>query len=154
VAAPSQDANNQSANADELDREQLEQLHAVTLHISSTCFELKKLCATVLVPAGTLVAVFTRQRLNGAVFVAGLLVIASFWVADSVSFYYGRRLRIAMDEIWQRRASRCADAKIPKAAKPVTPIQSLFHTSMLFYLVLGILVSLGFGLFSLGAIGN
>jgi hypothetical protein len=66
------DRKSPGTSADELDREQIEQLHAATLKASDSCFELKKLCATVLVPTATVVAVFTDKRLNEAVFIAGL----------------------------------------------------------------------------------
>ena len=56
-----------AVTADDLDREQLDQLHTATVKASDSCFELKKPCATVLVPTVTLVAVFTDKRLNQAV---------------------------------------------------------------------------------------
>jgi hypothetical protein len=96
--------------ADELDKEQLTQLHNATLKASDTCFELKELCATVLVPAGTLVAVFTDKQLDPAVFVAGLIVVFAFWIADSSAYFYQRKLRRAVHPIWQRRAARCTEA--------------------------------------------
>jgi hypothetical protein len=66
--------------ADDLDRVQLDQLHVATLKASDSCFELKKLCATILVPTISLVAVFTDKRLNLAVFVAGVLLVGGFVV--------------------------------------------------------------------------
>ena len=43
---PRQRASPEDADEDSLDKEQIDQLHAVTLQVSSNCFELKKLCAT------------------------------------------------------------------------------------------------------------
>src|SRR5436190_23927590 len=42
---------------DDLDKDQLDQLHAATLKASDSCFEIKKLCATVLVPTANLVSI-------------------------------------------------------------------------------------------------
>lgn len=58
--------------ADELDKELLGQLHNATLKASDTCFEIKKLCATVVVPTGTLVVLLSGGRLNLAVFCGGI----------------------------------------------------------------------------------
>lgn len=143
-----------SVKADDLDREQLEQLHAATLKASDSCFELKKLCATVLVPTGTLVAVFTDKKLNVAVFVAGLLVIAAFWLADAVGFYYQRKLRILMDKIWDRRAKNCPGYEYKSNTKRVSPLGAAFNTSMTYYLILGLPIGIALLLFKIGVIGS
>jgi hypothetical protein len=139
--------------ADDLDRELLEQLHAATLKASDSCFELKKLCATVLVPAGTLVAVFTNRTLDASVFVAGIAIVVAFWLADTVSYYYQRKLRAMMTPIWARRASRCVPryTHIPSPAA-ASAIRAAFNASMTYYLILGILVTLGLLLFEAGVI--
>lgn len=139
--------------ADDLDKEQLTQLHNATLKASDTCFELKKLCATVLVPAGTLVAVFTDKRLDAAVFIAGLLVIAAFWLADSSAYYYQRKLRSAMTPIWKRRAARAQNYDYVPSTPAVGPGKAAFNGSMYFYLILAALVLTGFVLFEFGRIG-
>jgi hypothetical protein len=142
-----------TVTADDLDREQLEQLHAATLKASDSCFELKKLCATVLVPTGTLVVVFTDKRLNVAVFVAGLLVITAFWLADAVGYFYQRKLRVVMTMIWLRRAARCPGGYdyVPEPRK-VGPTRAAFNASMTYYLILAVLVGAAFLLFELGVI--
>jgi hypothetical protein len=137
---------------DALDKEQLEQLHAATLKAADSCFELKKLCATVLIPTGTLVSILSQNRLNPAVFVAGLLVITAFWLADSVAYYYQRKLRSAMTPIWQRRAQRLDTgyAHVPQT-EAVRPLKAAFNSSMWFYgilavIVVSLLVAFGVGL--------
>jgi hypothetical protein len=144
-----------NVTADDLDREQLEQLHAATLKASDSCFELKKLCATVLVPTGTLVAVFTNKKLNLAVFIAGLLVITAFWLADAVGYFYQRKLRVAMTQIWLRRAANCPGGYnyVPTPSK-VGPIRAAFNTSMIYYSILGALIGLALLLFEIKAIGH
>ncbi|MFI9504612.1 hypothetical protein [Nocardia sp. NPDC052566] len=140
-------------SADDLDREQIEQLHRATLSASDSCFELKKLCATVLVPTGTLIVLLNDKKLDASVFVAGLLVIAAFWLADAVGYYYQRKLRVAMNSIWVRRAARCPETynNIPSVC-PVGPLRAAFNSSMLYYLILALLVVLAFSLFEAGLI--
>jgi hypothetical protein len=137
---------------DELDKEQLQQLHNATLKASDSCFELKKLCATVLVPAGTLVAVFNENKLNAAVFVAGLLVIVAFWLADANAYYYQRKLRSAMTPIWQRRAARAQNYAFAPDTPPVGAGRAAFNGSMYFYLILAGLVSIGLIIYELSHI--
>jgi hypothetical protein len=142
-------------SADTLDKEQLEQLHAATLKATDSCFELKKLCATVLVPAGVLVATFSDKKLNPAVFVAGFMIIIAFWVADAFSFYYQRRLRVLMKEIWIRRAARCAgDYKHIQEVASVGWFRAAFNSSMIYYLLLAFVVGAALAAYSLGLLGS
>lgn len=145
-----------AVTADDLDKEQLEQLHAATLKASDSCFELKKLCATVLVPTGTLVALFSiEKKLNLAVFAAGLLVIVAFWLADAVGYFYQRRLRAAMTVIWERRAKNCPGGYdyVPRPNK-VGPLGAAFNSSMTYYLILAMLIAAALLLFEMKIIGS
>lgn len=141
-------------SADSLDKELLEQLHAATLKASDSCFEIKKLCATVLVPTGTLVAIFSGRQLGTAVFVAGLLAVALFWLADSVGFYYQRKLRSVMNSVWERRAERCEEAWEAPNTPRVGPLGSAFNRSMTFYALLGIPITIGLVLYWTGVIST
>lgn len=135
---------------DALDKEQLDQLHAATLKAADSCFELKKLCATVLVPAGVLVATFSDKKLNPAVFVTGFVIIFAFWVADAFSFYYQRRLRVLMKDIWIRRAARCAEGyRHIQEVAPVGWFRAAFNTSMIYYLLLALVVGVASAAYSL-----
>lgn len=138
------------SNPDELDKDQLDQLHAATLKASESCLEIKKLCATILIPAGTLVSIFTDRRFNGAVLISGLLIILAFWLADSFGYYYQRKLRSMMVPIWERRAARCAGGYqyVPNDRK-VGAIRAAFNVSMLYYLALTAVLAVGFLLYSL-----
>jgi hypothetical protein len=145
----------QTTTPDDLDKGQLEQLHAATLKASDSCFELKKLCATVLIPTGTLVSVFTNKRLNPAVFISGLLVVAAFWLADSVGYFYQRKLRNLMAPIWKRRAARLPENydHVPSVVE-IGPIRAAFNSSMGYYLILAVLIGLGFLLYGMGLIAG
>ena len=139
---------------DELDKEQLQQLHNATLKAADSCFELKKLCATALVPTGTLVAVFTNKQLDISVFAAGFVVVFAFWLADSTGYYYQRKLRASMTPIWQRRASRCTTkyTHAPNTSQ-VGWFRAAFNQSMVFYGILAALLALGVVLLKCGIIG-
>jgi len=152
ASEPEVDGSN--VTADDLDKELMDQLHAATLKASDSCFEIKKLCATVLVPTGTLVALFSDRRLSVGVFVAGVLVIGFFWMADAVGYYYQRRLRGEMDVIWRRRAERCEEVWIPPNVAKTSPVRAAFNGSMTFYALLAIPVLLAASLFAVGLIGS
>lgn len=138
--------------ADSLDKDQLDQLHAATLKAADSCFELKKLCATVLVPTGVLVSTFTDKRLDAAVFIAALLVIFAFWMADVVSYYYQRKLREGMEKIWVRRAARCAETYPYSAVKrKVGWLHAAFNLSMVYYWILGSVTLIAFAFYLGGA---
>ncbi|QIY94528.1 hypothetical protein HEP87_11520 [Streptomyces sp. S1D4-11] len=126
--------------ADELDKEQLQQLHNATLKASDACLELKKLCAAILVPVGTILSSFGDKKPDGALFVAGFSVVFAFWMADSFSYFYQRKLRGAMIPIWQRRANN-VDGGYPHvpSSGDVSPLRAAFNASMVYYLILGAL---------------
>jgi len=156
--------NNEGLDADSLDKEQIQQLHAATLQVSSNCFELKKLCATVLVAAATLIASFTDKHLDTSLFLAGLLVVSIFWIADSQSYFIQAKLRKRMSQIQVSRTARVsalADYDVSGVGLPaptqdnsrrVAVVRSLFNASMLYYLLLAAMVLTGWLLFLIGAI--
>jgi hypothetical protein len=140
--------------AEDLDKDLLDQLHAATLKASDSCFEIKKLCATVLIPTGTLVSVFAAKRLDLSVFVAGILVVALFWLADATSYFYQRRLRNRMSDIWERRAARCDEdwsANVPQREN-IGPLRAAFNSSMIFYAIIASPIILVMILFWIGFI--
>jgi hypothetical protein len=96
------------------------------------------------------VATFSDKKLNPAVFIAGFMIIVAFWVADAFSFYYQRRLRVLMKEIWIRRAARCADdySHIQEVA-PVGWFRAAFNSSMTYYLLLAFVVGVALAAYSL-----
>ncbi|MDA3822777.1 MAG: hypothetical protein PF450_09250 [Bacteroidales bacterium] len=87
---------------DDLDWSLLEQLHAVVLQIGTFCFRTKQICLTVLVGIVGLVTVLTSDKLDTAVFVAGLLIPICFWFLDSIAYFYQVKLRGVMDGVRDR----------------------------------------------------
>lgn len=144
----------ETSSAEDLDKELLAQLHNATLKASDVCFEMKKLCATVLVPTVALVSVFSDRKLNLAVFSAAFTVIGCFWLADSVGYYYQRKLRVAMGRIWIRRADRSPDEWTFRPPKHTPVWRALLNGSMTFYLILFGVTGVATSLYLLGLIGD
>ncbi len=81
---------------DELDQQSIVQLHTMVVEFSKNCFELKKLCATVIGSSLTLLAAFTARRIDTVFFVGSAVIIVFFWMADAQSYYYQKKLRLRM----------------------------------------------------------
>jgi|SRR5215475_7897832 len=134
--------------ADELDKELLGQLHNATLKASDACFEIKKLCATVVIPTGTLVALLSGGRLNLTVFVLTLLVVLLFWIADANGYYYQRKLRAKMAAVWGDRGRRCRGGWQNKPNdQEVGPFRSAFNGSQWFYILIALPMLIGLVLY-------
>ena len=144
-----------SISADDLDLKQLDFLDGATSKASDSCFELKKLCATVLAPTVTVVTILTNKKLDLSVFVVGILVIVAFWLADSVGYYYQKKTRHKMDDVWARLADRCDDkgysSMVPAKTEEPTWSGAAFNVSMAYYALLVGFLFLGLLLFWAGA---
>ena len=78
---------------DALDWNLLEQLDRVVLRISGFSFRTKQLCLAIDIAVIGLLIKFIGNELNQSIFVAGLVILASFWVLDSISYYYQGKIR-------------------------------------------------------------
>ena len=96
---------------DELDQQSITQLHGVVIELSKSCFQLKKLCATVMGSSLTLIAAFTAKRIDFAFFIGGAVIIVFFWMADAQSYYYQEKIRIRMKSL-QEAVLRRSSAKL------------------------------------------
>lgn len=135
---------NDSLN-DEMDKISIEQLHKAVLQFSSNCFELKKLCVTILVSASVLIATFTGKLLDPSLFVGGGIIIVIFWILDVQSYYYQEKLRDRMRDLANKITARQVQGIIVEGIGMPLPkergdssrlIRSFFNSSMLFYLLL------------------
>ena len=145
---------------DELDNKSIDQLHEVVLQLSSNCFELKKLCATLVVAASTLIITFAEKvspiqiSTPKAIILIDLLIVVLFWILDSLSFYYQQKLRLRMRDKAQEIVNRSlnvptqvdgvgmpADTNIGKSIFDIS-IKALFNRSMTFYFLVSVLVFL------------
>lgn len=147
--------------ADGLDKEQIDQLHAATLQVSGNCFELKKLCATVLVAAGTLIVTLSNRELDHALFAGGLVVVVLFWAADAQSYYIQAKLRVRMKELQQIRIRRLSDLgsyDVDGVGLPIDDqperwrriLKAFVNASMLYYFLTGGVLIAVWGAFGLG----
>ena len=84
---------------DELDQQSITQLHTFLVEVSKNCFELKKLCATVVGSSLTLFATFTVNRMGPLFFVGGAVIVFFFWMADAQSFFYQEKIRLRMKSL-------------------------------------------------------
>ncbi|CAA9366999.1 MAG: hypothetical protein AVDCRST_MAG68-4953 [uncultured Gemmatimonadetes bacterium] len=151
---------------DELDKISIDQLHKAVLQLSGNCFEIKRLCVTVLIAAGTLIATFTNKRLDASLFVAGGVIVSFFWLLDVQSYYYQEKLRARMKELAEDIAKRHSPKiEVDGVGMPLSekrenwrPGPRAFHAatnaSMGFYLLLVLLMLVLGILYWVGGITN
>lgn len=150
---------------DELDKSSIDQLHKAVLQLSANCFELKRLCVTVLVSASTLFATFSNKRPDLAIFLIGTFIIIFFWLLDSQSYYYQEKLRVRMKRLAEEMAERHhePETSVDGVGMPLTNSReertssqrvwtSMFNYSMLFYIFLLIIMEIIAALYLLGVI--
>jgi hypothetical protein len=130
---------------DELDQQSITQLHSVVLELSKNCFELKKLCATVVGSSLTLLAAFTAQRIDSVFFAGSAVIIVFFWMADAQSYFYQEKIRIYMKTLQGAMLARSpailifdgVGMPVSAARQSSPPVQRVFHSifnwSMTFY---------------------
>ena len=133
----------------------------MVVEFSKNCFELKKLCATVVGSSLTLLAAFTTQRLDAVFFVSSAVIIGFFWTADAQSYYYQEKLRIRMKDLQQDILRRDNTSFIfDGVGMPVSSerqrgstwhrvFHSLFNSSMAFYfglLIIDVLAVIAYAL--------
>jgi hypothetical protein len=145
-----------SVTQDDIDQQSITQLHDVVVELSKNCFELKKLCATVLGASMALIATLTVHRLDTAFFMGAVLVIAFFWIADAQSYYYQEKIRIRMKQLQEGLIQRAgSNVIVDGIGMPVSAAResggrfkrithSAFNGSMTFYYGLLIIDSLMF----------
>ncbi|HEX6095136.1 MAG TPA: hypothetical protein VF432_02340 [Thermoanaerobaculia bacterium] len=151
---------------DKLDEAQIEQLHKAVTQFGANCFELKKLCVTVVFAAATLLATLTGKQLDAAFFVGALIAIVVFWLLDAQSYYYQEKLRARMKKLAEGIGARHAlieytdgvGMPLSEARENRSPsgraIHALFNWSMFFYMVLGCVVAILLALYLGGIIDN
>ena len=78
---------------------EIDQLDAAILQFSKNTLTTKKICASILIGIVTIILKITNNELDLAIYVSGLITILIFWIIDSNSYYYQRKLRIRMTKI-------------------------------------------------------
>ena len=91
---------------DELDWNLIEQLHRVVLQTGQFCFRTKQIAITVDIAVIGVLLRFAENRLDPAIFIAGLLIPFCFLLLESVGYFYQVKIRGVMDEIRERLKKR------------------------------------------------
>jgi hypothetical protein len=142
--------------ADTLDLKQIDQLHDVTLEFSKTSQELKKLTVGLVSTVPLLIFKLTDDQLDHAVFIAGSVIVASFWLVDAYAYYYQEKTRERMKDIGTalRRRHEIMDpfsgVGMPLDKRPAKERlrRSLFNPSQLLYALMAtacVLLWIAFG---------
>ncbi|NQX97227.1 MAG: hypothetical protein HRT73_05000 [Flavobacteriales bacterium] len=78
---------------------EIDQLDSAILQFSKNTLATKKICASILVGIVAIILKITNNQLDAAIYVSGLITTFVFWIIDSNSYYYQRKLRIRMTKI-------------------------------------------------------
>ena len=130
---------------DELDKLVVEQLHKATLNFSAESQETKKLCVTLVAAIFTLLAAFSKTVLRNleinSIWIA--LLCASipllFWVVDTVTYYYQKKLRYQMQDKLNAIRKRYA-IPIENNEKKASVFRSFFNSSNLMYPMISVII--------------
>lgn len=147
---------------DTLDLKTLDQLHNVVLEFGKTSQELKKLCVGLVTAVPTLIFAITDSKLDASIFVAGLFIATSFWIADSYTYYYQDKVRVRMADIFNDiRARNGLPTNAPGVGMSTAGriaktrlARSLFNPSQLVYGLLAAVAALLWLAFAVGVIDN
>jgi hypothetical protein len=132
-----------------LDQNSINQLHAAVLQVSQTCYDIKKLCATIIgsVVAGVvgLAQVQPDVRISYPFFLVGVAISTFFWFLDAQNYLLQRRMRERMKELSDNIARRSGFMMLvdgvgmpisSNSKKTNALIKSTFNSSMIFYYLL------------------
>jgi len=78
---------------------EIDQLDSAILQFSKNTLATKKICASLLVGVTTIILKLADNGLDFSIYVGSITIILIFWVIDSNSYFYQRKLRIRMTEI-------------------------------------------------------
>lgn len=139
---------NNDSFKDEIDKLNIDQLHKALLQISNNCFEIKKLCITVLVSSLVFITTFTSKKINSSIFIGAATVILFFWLLDSQSYFIQEKIRESMKDILKQVVARHDKSIVVNGVglplnenrnSETRLIRSLFNSSMNFYYLLMLL---------------
>lgn len=91
---------------DKIDWKKIDQLHNATINFSKNSLEIKKLLFVVIGISTPLIINLCNNQLNVALFISLYIIIFAFWVFDSYTYYYQKKLRFQMDYYFEQVLSR------------------------------------------------
>ena len=77
---------------------EIDQLDSAILQFSRNTLATKKICASLLVGIAALILKLTNNNLDFSIYISSFITLLIFWVIDSNSYYYQRKLRIRISE--------------------------------------------------------
>lgn len=122
---------------------ELDHLNAAVLQFSKDTLASKKVCASLLVAIIGIILKITDNILDPSIYVAGYVTILLFWILDSYSYYFQRKIRIRMSQIANELKNK--DFLLDGYGMPLLKNEkpswkrAFFNNSQLFYLLLGII---------------
>lgn len=151
---------------DEIDWKVIDQLHSATSSFSSTSLELKKIYFILVGIAIPSLIKLAGDKLDLSLFISIYFLTITFWLLDSFTYFYQEKLREKMNNLFLEIRNRNKETVIEfqtsvKSAKDkeITLEQnrtgktrikrSLFNTSLLLYLFIFFLTTIGLALFKL-----
>ena len=125
---------------------EIDQLDTAILQFSRNTLATKKICASLLVGVIALILKITDNSLDLSIYVSSFITILVFWIIDSNSYYYQRKLRIQMTKIVNELKEE--QIVINGFGMPLSKSEkaswrkAFFNESQLFY-ILGAIVIIG-----------
>lgn len=83
---------------DEVDWKMIDQLHSATLNFSNKSLALKRIFVTVIGISVSILIGTSDGKVSGLTFIVAYMLVFSFWILDSYTYYYQEKLRIKMDD--------------------------------------------------------
>lgn len=124
---------------------EIDQLDSAILQFSKNTLMTKKICASILVAITTIILKVTENGLDISMYISALITLFIFWVIDSNSYFYQRKLRIRMTSIVNDLKQDGSPLKgfgmpLESDEKP-SWCQAFFNTSQLFY-IFGLVIAI------------
>ena len=123
---------------------EIDQLDSAILQFSKNTLITKRICASLLVGIVAIILKITDNKLDFAIYVGSFMTIIIFWIIDSTSYYYQRKLRIRMtsivNELKEKPIVTCGFGMPLKKNEKASWFKSLFNNSQLFYIFSTVLI--------------
>lgn len=145
---------------DKIDWKKIDQLHNATVNFSKSSLEIKKLLFVVIGISTPLIINLSDNKLDASLFISLYIILIPFWIFDSYTYYYQKKLRATMDslfiEIRNRNTDNTSDVfetELQTMSQIKLILRALFNLSHIcFYGVLLVLITLVLILYLCGII--
>jgi len=136
---------------------EIDQLDSAILQFSKNTLTSKKLCASLLVGIFSLILKLTNNVLDNSLFFSSFISVLVFWIIDSFSYYYQKKIRIRMseivDELYENNQLVNGYGMPLSGNIKASWIKSMFNFSQLFYHLILLLLIIAYIMFKNGIIG-